>query len=188
MTKTWFDLITVDVIEPRASAAWFHSRRGFVTLEDEDDGRWVVVGDHSGARRIGFQRSTKAEIEARYPSRVTVAPDVDEQDGDAAVVHVDDVDASAEFWHHVCGLRNRDGSLSTDDGRHVISLRPNPDGLTEATVHFDLTCEQADFDIESARIDNLGAARVGAPRAEPWGAIQTFVAPDGIVFCLNAYG
>ncbi len=63
--RTWFDLVTLDVVEPRSAARFWCDVLGLVIQEDEDDGRWLVLGDADGRRAIGLQRSTESEVRAR---------------------------------------------------------------------------------------------------------------------------
>lgn len=66
---SWFDLITVDVVDPRAAARFWCDLLGLVVQQDEDDGRWVVVAEPGGSRLLGFQRSSETEVAAREHSR-----------------------------------------------------------------------------------------------------------------------
>jgi len=52
------DLITFDTPTPRGAAAfWCAALRLNVSL-DEDDGRWLVLSDAAGVRRIGLQQGS----------------------------------------------------------------------------------------------------------------------------------
>ncbi len=51
-----FDLVTVDVPEPRAAAAFWCAALALQVIEDEDDGRWVALADPDGRRVLGLQR------------------------------------------------------------------------------------------------------------------------------------
>jgi predicted enzyme related to lactoylglutathione lyase len=68
--KVQFDLVTIDVLDPRAAAGFWCAAVGLAVCEDEDDGRWIVLSDASGRRTIGLQRSTVAELDARPHSRI----------------------------------------------------------------------------------------------------------------------
>ena len=51
-----FDLVTIDVPEPNEAALFWAAVLNLVELEREDVDRWIVIGEHGGHRRIGFQR------------------------------------------------------------------------------------------------------------------------------------
>ena len=51
-----FDLVTIDVPRPDASAAFWCAALGLHEVEREDGDRWVVLADARGVRRIGLQR------------------------------------------------------------------------------------------------------------------------------------
>jgi catechol 2,3-dioxygenase-like lactoylglutathione lyase family enzyme len=51
-----FDLVTLDVPEPAASAVFWSAALALLEVEREDDGRWIVLADSSGVRRLGLQR------------------------------------------------------------------------------------------------------------------------------------
>lgn len=51
-----FDLVTLDTPSPRYSAAFWCRALALTVSLDEDDGRWVVLSDGDGARRVGLQR------------------------------------------------------------------------------------------------------------------------------------
>jgi predicted enzyme related to lactoylglutathione lyase len=53
-----FDLFTLDVPEPAASALFWSAALALIEVEREDDGRWIVLADSSGVRRLGLQRGT----------------------------------------------------------------------------------------------------------------------------------
>jgi predicted enzyme related to lactoylglutathione lyase len=56
MAGTRFDLVTIDTDEPRRLARFWCTVLELVVLDDEDDGRWLVLGGSDGRRRIGLQR------------------------------------------------------------------------------------------------------------------------------------
>ena len=51
-----FDLVTVDTPRPDDLAGFWSAVLGLVELEREDGDRWIVLGEPSRQRRIGFQR------------------------------------------------------------------------------------------------------------------------------------
>jgi predicted enzyme related to lactoylglutathione lyase len=51
-----FDLVTIDTPDPRRVAVFWCAALELSVVEDEDDGRWLVLADSAGARRIGLQR------------------------------------------------------------------------------------------------------------------------------------
>ena len=50
-----FDLVTLDG-DTAALAAFWSAALALVELEREDDGRWIVLGEVDGFRRLGLQR------------------------------------------------------------------------------------------------------------------------------------
>lgn len=175
-----FDLITVDVVEPRATAASLVAWDTQFSVElDEDDGRWLVVAEPNG-RRFGLQRSDGREVRARAGSIDDV------RDGCVPLV-VSDVDASAAFFCAALGLEiepSLQGRL-VFDGRPVIRLVESVP--VRSSVHLDVICDPSEFAIEADRLLDLGATRIGPLRSAAWGTSQIFAAPSGGVFCLNAY-
>jgi catechol 2,3-dioxygenase-like lactoylglutathione lyase family enzyme len=57
---TSFDLVTINCPDPRTAASFWCAALGLLVVEDEDDGRWLVLAEVSGLRRIGLQRSAPA--------------------------------------------------------------------------------------------------------------------------------
>ena len=56
MSRTSFDLITIDTENTEDLAQFWSQAMGLHESEREDGDRWIVLSDHSGARRMGFQR------------------------------------------------------------------------------------------------------------------------------------
>ncbi len=50
------DLVTLDSPDPDAAARFWCAALDLVVSEREDDGRWVVLSDADGVRRVGLQR------------------------------------------------------------------------------------------------------------------------------------
>jgi predicted enzyme related to lactoylglutathione lyase len=53
---TRFDLITIDAVDPSTLVAFWSAALRLVISETEDNGRWTVLSDSHGQRRIGIQR------------------------------------------------------------------------------------------------------------------------------------
>lgn len=51
-----FDLVTLDVADSDAQAAFWSDALDLVETEREDGDRWIVLSDASGTRRVGLQR------------------------------------------------------------------------------------------------------------------------------------
>lgn len=51
-----FDLVTIDTPDTARAAAFWCAVLDLVVVEDEDHGRWLVLADVDGTRRIGLQR------------------------------------------------------------------------------------------------------------------------------------
>ena len=68
----FLDMVTIDVLVPRTSARFWCSVAGLDVLEDEDDGRAVILGLSSGRRLIGLQRSSERDVAARPRARVHI--------------------------------------------------------------------------------------------------------------------
>lgn len=53
---TAFDLVTINSPNPDALAEFWRVALALHVTEREDDGRWIVLSDAAGGRRIGLQR------------------------------------------------------------------------------------------------------------------------------------
>jgi hypothetical protein len=187
---TWFDLITINVADPRAMA---RTLVDLIVLEDEDDGRWLALGTPAGVRQIGLQRADPREIGRAGSSRVTV----NLRQPFVAEFAVLDPVRSSTFWCAAAGLEPIDGvdpdrrELCVADGTPAMRfVRTDPSSLVTmvpASVHLDLACEPDHFDAEIDRLLDLGAIRIGPRTEAPYGLGQMLIDPDGIVFCENAY-
>lgn len=51
-----FDLVTIDTPHPEALSVFWAAALALVETEREDEGRWIVLSEPNGARRLGFQR------------------------------------------------------------------------------------------------------------------------------------
>ena len=111
---------------------------------------------------------------------------------DLVTIDSPQTDRLAEFWSAVLGLHEserEDGDrwivLSSPDGVRRLGLKRGehrPGG-----THLDLACDPDDFDAEHARLIELGAAELLAPRHESYGSIVNLADPDGNPFDLCAY-
>jgi predicted enzyme related to lactoylglutathione lyase len=54
--RSSFDLVTFDAPSPRQAAMFWMAVLGLHESECEDDGRWIVLSDAAGMRRVGLQR------------------------------------------------------------------------------------------------------------------------------------
>lgn len=177
-----FDLITVDVADPRTAAAELVASEPQFEIElDEDDGRWLVVAEPDG-RRFGFQRSDEREVRSRAGS-------IDDVRDGCVPLAVSDLDTGAAFFGEALGLA---GGTLRDDGRFLEREGVPVIELVEAAavpsnIHLDFVCAPGEFAAEADRLLDLGATRMGPLRTAEWGTSQIFLAPSGGVFCLNAY-
>lgn len=94
---TRFDLIAVDAVEPRETAAPFIERSDFRIELDEDDGRWLVLASPTQLQRLGLQRSDHREVAARKGS-------LDDVLGGGLTLEVADPTTTAEFFRAAFGL------------------------------------------------------------------------------------
>jgi predicted enzyme related to lactoylglutathione lyase len=51
-----FDLVTIDAPDPAGLARFWSAALGLLETEREDGGRWIVLADRDGVRRLGLQR------------------------------------------------------------------------------------------------------------------------------------
>jgi predicted enzyme related to lactoylglutathione lyase len=51
-----FDLVTIDAADAARLVTFWSRALGLAPSESEDDGRWTVLSDAAGTRRIGVQR------------------------------------------------------------------------------------------------------------------------------------
>lgn len=172
-----FDLITVDVVEPRSMAATLVERGPLQIELDEDDGRWLVVASTVDTRRFGLQRSDRREVEARAGS-------LDDVIDGYITLRTPDPDRLATFVRAVLGAAGGGRIVRLDD-RDVVRVADGHAG--PSNIHLDLACDPVDFTAELERMLNLGATRIGPSRREHWGTTQIFASPGGHLFCLNAY-
>ncbi len=64
MAASSFDLVTLTCGDPRFLAKFWCAALDLVIGEDEDDGRWLMLSDQRGGRRLGLQRTVGAPAEA----------------------------------------------------------------------------------------------------------------------------
>lgn len=74
---TWFDLITVDVVDPVAESSFWAALLKLEVQQNEDDGRWIVLADATGRRVLGFQRCDQHEVASRQRGRALIEIDTD---------------------------------------------------------------------------------------------------------------
>ena len=111
---------------------------------------------------------------------------------DLVTIDSPQTDALAAFWSAVLDLHEverEDGDrwivLADSDDRRRIGLQT---GIARpGSMHLDLACGPDEFELELARIVDLGATQLGAPRREPYGSIANLADPDGNPFDLCAY-
>jgi len=95
-----------------------------------------------------------------------------------------ELDPAAEFWSRALGLARAEDTYD-DDGAQYAALAEGPAGLNievqkvdhPSRVHLDI--ESDDIDAEAARLEALGATRVGFVKR--WWVMQ---APTGHRFCV----
>ena len=98
--------------------------------------------------------------------------------------HVDDLDAAAAFWANALGMRVADPDAG-DDTAEYEQFGDTPAGLHvevqkvshPSRVHLDI--EADDIDAEAARLEALGAKRIGFVKR--WWVME---APSGQRFCV----
>lgn len=61
-----FDLVTIDAADSRLLVSFWSKALDLVVTEEEDDGRWTVLGDDVVPRRLGIQRIS--DLSATSPS------------------------------------------------------------------------------------------------------------------------
>jgi len=173
-----FDLITIDVVEPRLTAAAVMAEHPEMRIElDEDDGRWLVLASTIDARRFGLQRSDAREIEVRSGS-------IDDVLDGCMTLPVPDAALVGAFFDAATELVFHESQLESN-GVPVLTLRVSP--LERSNLHLDLACDPAEFDMELERLLDSGATRIGPRQSAHWGESQIFASPGGNLFCLNAY-
>lgn len=59
MSRTSFDLITIDTPDTDALATFWSQAMGLHETEREDIDRWIVLSDSYGVRKLGFQRGSR---------------------------------------------------------------------------------------------------------------------------------
>jgi predicted enzyme related to lactoylglutathione lyase len=59
---TRFDLVTLDALHAPTLVAFWAEALGLHVSETEDDGRWTVLSDAQGIRRLGIQRITDLQL------------------------------------------------------------------------------------------------------------------------------
>ncbi|MEJ7597469.1 MAG: VOC family protein [Kofleriaceae bacterium] len=97
---------------------------------------------------------------------------------------VDDVDAAAEFWSKALGrpVKRADADDGDDDYRELESPPTEPIVLLQRVVHesrIHLDIEADDLDAEAARLEALGAKKIGFVKR--WWVME---APTGQRFCV----
>jgi predicted enzyme related to lactoylglutathione lyase len=101
-------------------------------------------------------------------------------------------DALAAFWSAALRLvetEREDGDrwivLSEAGGTRRIGIQRG--ATLPGSVHLDLSCETAEFDIELDRLVSLGARLAAPTRRESYGSIANLHDPDGNPFDLCSY-
>jgi catechol 2,3-dioxygenase-like lactoylglutathione lyase family enzyme len=95
----------------------------------------------------------------------------------------DDLDAAARFWSRALGLELRASAAVEDAGYRLLATPPDQPHLEvqqvdhPSRVHLDI--EADDLEAEVARLERLGAKRIGAVRS--WYVME---APTGQRFCV----
>jgi catechol 2,3-dioxygenase-like lactoylglutathione lyase family enzyme len=95
----------------------------------------------------------------------------------------DDLDAAARFWSRALGLELRASAAADDAGYRLLATPPDQPHLEvqqvehPSRVHLDI--EADDLEAEVARLEQLGAKRIGAVRS--WYVME---APTGQRFCV----
>jgi len=95
----------------------------------------------------------------------------------------DDLDAAARFWSRALGLELRASAAAEDTGYRLLATPPDQPHLEvqqvdhPSRVHLDI--EADDLEAEVARLEQLGAKRLGAVRS--WYVME---APTGQRFCV----
>lgn len=95
----------------------------------------------------------------------------------------DDLDAAARFWSRALGLELRASAAAEDTGYRLLATPADQPHLEvqrvdhPSRVHLDI--EAADPEAEVARLERLGAKRIGAVRS--WYVME---APTGQRFCV----
>ncbi len=101
-------------------------------------------------------------------------------------------DALAAFWSAALDLVETEREdvdrwivLSDADGVRRIGIQR---GETRGgSIHLDLACDPAEFDVELARLVGLGASLIVPVRTEHYGSIANLSDPDGNPFDLCGY-
>lgn len=95
----------------------------------------------------------------------------------------DDLDAAAHFWSRALGLPLRASAAAEDANYRLLATAADQPHLEvqqvahESRVHLDI--EADDIEAEVARLEKLGARRIGAVRS--WYVME---APTGQRFCV----
>ncbi len=95
----------------------------------------------------------------------------------------DDLDAAARFWSRALGLELRASAAAEDTGYRLLATPADQPHLEvqqvdhPSRVHLDI--EADDLEAEVARLEQLGAKRIGAVRS--WYVME---APTGQRFCV----
>ncbi len=111
---------------------------------------------------------------------------------DLVTIDSPDTERLAAFWSAALDLvesEREDGDrwivLSDRSGNRRLGLQRGV--ISPGSIHLDLACPPADFDLELERLTALGAVAVGDARREPYGSIVNLRDPDGNPFDLCAY-
>ena len=98
----------------------------------------------------------------------------------------------ARFWSAALDLvetEREDGDrwvvLSARDGTRRIGIQRGE--VRPGSIHLDVACAPAEFDVELERLVALGARLLAPVRREPYGAIVNLADPVGNPFDLCAY-
>jgi predicted enzyme related to lactoylglutathione lyase len=113
MSAAEFDLVTIDTTDPRSLAAFWQAALDLVEIEDEDDGRWLVLAEPGGPRRIGLQRIAEP---VSSPGRLHLDLVCTPEQFDAEVMHLVSIGAELldpvriEPYGSIANLADPDGN------------------------------------------------------------------------------
>jgi predicted enzyme related to lactoylglutathione lyase len=111
---------------------------------------------------------------------------------DLVTIDAPDTETAARFWSEAADLHEVEREdvdrwivLADAGGQRRLGIQRGV--ARPASMHLDLTCDVGEFEVELARIVELGARLLRPPRHEPYGSIANLCDPDGNPFDLCAY-
>jgi catechol 2,3-dioxygenase-like lactoylglutathione lyase family enzyme len=111
MSRTKFDIVTLDSPNTNELAVFWARVLGLVEIEREDGDRWILLGDASGARVMGFQRGEHVLGTVHLDLSCSQVDFVSERERLLQLGAGETRDVRTESYGHIANFKDPDGNL-----------------------------------------------------------------------------